>query len=152
MKKIFLSLAILAVSSLSILAQDNNVCRNGSVCNKEVCKNEVCNNGACGNSNICNSTKDCVNTKKNHRRYCESRAFEGINLTDAQKAKLDELKKTRDDQKKKDAFCQNKDCNKPGCLKKDCEVRKNMTPEQKKQLKTELRAKKMESRKKILSR
>lgn len=129
MKKLFLSLAILAVSSLSIMADDNKVCNN---------------------NNECKAKTECVKSKKEGRRFCETRAFEGLNLTDAQKAKLDELKKNCDEQKKKDAFCQNKECNKPGCLKKDCEVRKNMTPEQKKQLKAEAKAKKLEMKKKNL--
>ncbi|MDE6298033.1 MAG: hypothetical protein K2M10_00105, partial [Muribaculaceae bacterium] len=103
MKKVILSLAIFAATSLSMIAADNNTANNAPACKAGT-----------------ECTKPCKGMK----------AFEGLNLTDAQKTKLQELAK---EQQTKKADC----CKKDKKDNKDAQKEK-LPPEQKQQKKAEM--------------
>lgn len=139
MKKVILSLAIFAATSLSMMAaNDNNAnAGNNEKARTECAKNNKgeCNKGECpgkkGNKGECSDKKGCKGMK----------AFEGLNLTDAQKTKLEALRK--ECKAKKEAGM------KKGNKQKD--KKDQLTAEQKQQLKAEKKAKKMEAKQNFLN-
>lgn len=120
MKKVILSLAILVATSMASFASTDN--KNDNV--TSVCKSQT----------ECPVNGVCTEKKEKTPKCCK--AFEGIDLTAEQKAKLAELQK---------GCTADRDKNKASKDKKD-----NLTKEQKKQLKAERRAKHLEARKKYL--
>lgn len=128
MKKVILSLAVLAVTSFSIMAaNENNNAKNNEKARTECCKQK---------SGECKGKKD----GKSDREDKFMKAFEGLNLTDAQKSKLEELRK--ECQAKRDA------------VKKDGEKKdkkENLTQEQKQQLKAEKMAKRQQEKQEMLN-
>lgn len=135
MKKVILSLAILVATSISAFAAtDNNADAKSPACKSQT---------TCSRNGVCGDKKD---------KPCKrDKAFEGINLTAEQKSKLEELRKNREEARKNKvegkACCKDsKECKD----KKDC-PKNNLTAEQKKQMKAELKAKKLEAKKKYLN-
>lgn len=125
MKKVILSLAILVASSMSMFAATDNKTENKSA--------------TCTSQTTCNVNAKCGEKgEKKDRSAKANKAFEGLNLTAEQQAKLAELRK-------------NCTANKENCdAKKGCDSKSNLTDEQKKQLKAESKAKHLEARKKYL--
>lgn len=129
MKKIFLSLAILATTMTAFAANDNQSKSSDAQCtvNKECCSQ----NGECPDGKKLKGNKGGDNS-----------LFKGITLTDDQKSKLKALRE------------KNKACNdkaKGECKAKGDSVREKLTPEQKQQKKAEREAKKAEARKSYLN-
>lgn len=120
MKKVILSLAILVATSMASFAATDNKTENAT--------------NACQSNTECPVNGTCPEKKEKTAKCCK--AFEGIDLTAEQKAKLAELRKncTADKEKNKES--------------KD--KKSNLTDEQKKQLKGERKAKHLEARKKYL--
>lgn len=129
MKKVILSLAILVASSMSMFAATDNKTENKSA--------------TCTSQTTCNVNAKCG--EKKDRSAKANKAFEGLNLTAEQQAKLAELRKNCTANK------ENCTANKENCdAKKGCDSKSNLTDEQKKQLKAESKAKHLEARKKYL--
>lgn len=124
-KKVILSIAIVAAASLSSFAANDN---KGSD-NKQ---STECS-GKCSD---CNKECNKVKPGKHGRNGFGMRAFEGIDLTEAQKTQLETLR--ADFKAKKEAAMKNKGENK---TKKE-----NLTEEQKKQLKAEKMAKRQQEK------
>ena len=120
MKKVILSLAIFAASSLSMIAANNNSTNNAN------------SNGK--------ARTECVKGNKENKGM---KAFEGLNLTDAQKTKLEQLNEARraEMQKKAEARKDNKDNKK----------KEQLTAEQKQQRKAEKMAKRKEAKQNYLT-
>ncbi len=116
MKKIFLSIAILA-SSVAVFAQSNNQQTTTSTVQTEQVKN--CK-GKKADGKDKKDRKD-INGKANR----DARAFEGITLTDAQKSKLEALR-SQEMNARKEAR---------GAQDKGREQKQKLTDEQKKQMK-----------------
>lgn len=158
MKKIFLAIAI-AVSSLSMMAQAgsdksvqdsccnvNNIenCNPGQACaNPQNCNQANCNANECA---ACPGPQNCDNpnycgvprNRAYNKRQCNLRnQLEGLGLTDGQKKKIDELFKAN--------------AQAGVSSKKDYQNGKKLNSEQRKQLKNDFRAKRIEGRKKILA-
>lgn len=116
MKKLILSFAILAASSFTMLAANDNKCPNAD---------------NCGNRKECVKKDDCKGPKADFM-------FNGMNLTEEQKAKIGEIRK----QCKMNCENLKNDC------KKDC---KNLNEEQKQQFKQEMKGKMLDARKSCLA-
>lgn len=132
MKKVILSLAIFAATSLSMMAaNDNNNATGNEKTRTECCKEK----GECKKGDR-QGKKD----GKFDRADRGMRAFEGLNLTDAQKTKIEELQKQCKEAREKEmkAFKEQKDQNRD---KKD---RKDLTDAEKQQLKAEKEKRKAE--------
>lgn len=120
MKKVILSLAIFAATSLSMIAANNNSTNNAN------------SNGK--------ARTECVKGNKENKGM---RAFEGLNLTDAQKTKIEDLNKARKAEMEKRAEA------KKGS--KDGQKKEQLTPEQKQQRKAEKMAKRKEAKQNYLN-
>lgn len=126
MKKVILSLAILVATSFaSFAAIDNKTENTTSVCKS---KTECLVNGTCPDNSSCTAKKEKT------PKCCK--AFEGIDLSAEQKAKLAELRKSCIADREKNKVSKDK--------------KSNLSDEQKKQLKAERKAKHLEARKKYL--
>lgn len=135
MKKVILSLAIFAATSLSMMAaNDNNNATSNEKARTECCKNK----GECKKGD-----RSAMKDGKAIRAERGMKAFEGLNLTDAQKTKIEELQKQCKENREKEmkAFKEQKDLNKTQKDKKD---RKNLTEAEKQQLKAEKAQRKAE--------
>lgn len=141
MKKLFFGLALLAASSLSMMAQNPGSCQK-SACNAEakctsaqVCK-QVCND--CPGPGKCQNPKCVVKGKGQPKGQCRiTNGLEGITLTDSQKSKISEIiKNQRAANEKADA------------LQKE---QKKLDKAQKEQRRNEIRKMRMEDRKKTLA-
>lgn len=120
MKKVILSLAIFAASSLSMIAANNNQTNNAN------------SNGK--------ARTECVKGNKENKGM---KAFESLNLTDAQKTKLEQLNEARraEMQKKTEARKDNKENKK----------KEQLTAEQKQQRKAEMQTKRKEAKQNYLN-
>lgn len=102
MKKKVLSLAFAAISLVAFngMAQTNND-NTSNVSNKECVNKNTCVNGnTCANGNVCVNGNTCANGKKacpnvgkarKAGKHAKANPFEGINLTEAQKSRLQQL-------------------------------------------------------------
>lgn len=136
MKKVILSLAILAATSFGAFAANDNNSANA-------CKPST----ECSDANACGQMKD---GKANHggkkSEGCTANKkqavnpFEGLNLTDEQKTKLADLRKNCTAGKDKDAKMKDANAQKP-----------ELTKEERHKLAAERKAKKLEARKKYLA-
>lgn len=120
MKKVFLSLALLSASAFSIMAQSN--------CQQTTDKGQCPNKEQVGKFNPDGKDRD-------------SKAFEGLNLTDDQKAKLAALKQSN---------CTAKDGKKEKVAPKDGEQKEKLTKEQMDQKRKERAEKHQNARKEYL--
>lgn len=121
MKKVILSIAVFAAASLSMMAaNDNNA-------------NKNCNGKA---RTECVKNKEC----KADRGDKGMKAFDGLNLSDAQKAKIEQLQSECKAKREKEmkAKGENK------------EQKEQLTAEQKQQRKADMKAKRMESKQNYL--
>ena len=133
MKKVFLSLAILAISaSGAFAATDNNTT---STCATPTCTAQTECTKSGEKAGTCAKAKKCDKVKKGdkaNRADCPNKAFEGLNLTAEQQTKLKELRETLRPNKTKDA-------------KK--EVKEKLTAEQRKQMQAEKKAMRQDAEK-----
>lgn len=120
MKKVILSLAILVATAMASFAATDNKTENATK--------------ACKSTTECPVNGTCPENKEKTAKCCK--AFEGINLTAEQKAKLAELRKNCTAEREKNKETKGKKC--------------NLSDEQKRQLKAECKAKCLEARKKYL--
>lgn len=127
MKKIFLSIAILA-TSVAAFAQTNNQQPTSTPTKTEQVK-------ACKDNKACKGQQDRKNV--NGRANYEARAFEGITLTDAQKSKLEALR-SKEMNARKEAR---------GDKNNGRDQKQKLTDEQKKQMKDERFSKRNDARK-----
>lgn len=135
MKKVILGFAILAATSLSAMAANDN-----NTTNKEKARTECSKQKS---SDCKGKTVDCKGKKDGKCDRSEKcmKAFEGLNLTDAQKAKIEELQK--ECKAKRDANM------KKGGENKD--KKENLTPEQKQQRKAEMMARRKQEKQDFLN-
>ncbi len=120
MKKVFLSLALLSASAFSIMAQSN--CQQTT--DQTQCQN-----------------KEQVAKFNRDGKDRDSKAFEGLNLTDEQKTKLAALKQSN---------CTAKDGKKDKIAAKDGEQKEKLTKEQMDQMRKERAEKHQNARKEYL--
>ncbi|MDE6794360.1 MAG: Spy/CpxP family protein refolding chaperone [Muribaculaceae bacterium] len=125
MKKVILSLAIFAATSLSMMAANDNNATNNEKARTECCKDK----GECKKGD-----RPGKKDGKFDRADRGMKAFEGLNLTDAQKTKLEELQKQCKETREKEmkAFKETRDKE-----KKDFKDRKDLTDAEKQQMKAE---------------
>lgn len=120
MKKVILSLAIFAASSLSMIAANNNQTNNAN------------SNGK--------ARTECVKGNKENKGM---KAFESLNLTDAQKTKLEQLNEARRAEMQKKAEAKK--------AAKDDRKKEQLTAEQKQQRKAEMQTKRKEAKQNYLN-
>ena len=134
MKKVILSLAIFAATSLSMIAANDN---NANASNNEKTRTEC----AKDKKGECPGKKGFKGDRSDNKEGKGMKAFDGLNLTDTQKTKLEELRK---EFKAKKESGVKKDENRKD--KKD-----QLTAEQKQQMKAEKQAKRQEAKQNYLN-
>lgn len=127
MKKFVMGVVLITLSAVAVSASNSALPQDNKT--KTECKKGECKNGECKKGE-----------KRTAKSFVESKAFEGINLTDAQKSKLEELSKANRAQRDE------KSVQKP-----DKEDKKNLSKEDLQKMQSDIKAKRAENKNKFLN-